>query len=176
MINNGSSLPIINIPATLTPILGQAPPAVASVTANPIFDTATLIGIGTAIYAGIKTHLSAKTADTRTSALASNDEKTVNSLKSSDLGAASDAIGVNALVMKLCENPDLSKILNQPTDANHGLQGKSVVEFLKDQSDGWEKSNKEYYSNAGPTDGDMSKDPVLRKIANVSKMTTPTIS
>jgi hypothetical protein len=168
-----SSLPVINIPATLTPILGSG-----SNSSNTVLDVTTVSGIvalATAAYTGIKDHVGNKQSDSRTTALVNNQERTVNSLKSSDLGAKDDAMGVNALVMKLCENPDLAKLLNAPTDINHGIYGKSVAEYVKDQAEGWDKSNKEYYDNSVTLDTDTSKDPVLRKASEITKLTTPKI-
>jgi hypothetical protein len=173
MIINNGTLPTITIPATLTPVLGSS-----STNSNTILDVTTVSGIValiTAAYAGIKDHAGNKQSDNRTTALVNNQERTVNSLKSSDLGAKDDAMGVNALVMKLCENPDLAKLLQTPTDINHGIYGKSVADFVKDQAAGWEKSNKEYYDNSVTLDTDTSKDPVIRKAAEITKLTTPTI-
>jgi hypothetical protein len=172
IITNGT-LPTISIPATLTPVLGTS-----GGNSNTMLDVTTVSGIValiTAAYAGIKDHAGNKQADMRTTALVNNQERTVNSLKSSDLGAKEDAVGVNALVMKLCENPDLAKLLTAPTDVNHGIYGKSVADFVKDQSEGWAKSNKEYYDNSVTLDTDTSKDPVIRKSAQITKLTTPTL-
>jgi hypothetical protein len=167
IVKNGT-LPVINIPATLTPVISSA----TSNTTLDVTSVAGLVGIATAIYAGVKDHMGNKLQDNRSEAIVANQEKTINSLKASDMGAASDAMGVSALVSKLCENPDLAKLLNTTAP---DLGGKTVTQYLKDQAEAWAQSNKEYYSNSMPVPGDTAKDPVIRKVAEISKQTTPTV-
>jgi hypothetical protein len=167
-----SSLPVINIPATLTPVLGNA----AANTALDATGITGIIGLGTALLAMYRDHQGSKTADNRTQALVSTQATTVNSLKASDQAAASDAAGLNALTMKLCENPDIAKLLTSPTSAEHGINGQPVADFIKTQANGWDSSNKQYYDNSIPHPGDTSKDPVVAQAAQIAKQTVPNAS
>jgi predicted flap endonuclease-1-like 5' DNA nuclease len=164
-----SSLPIVNIPATLTPMLGNQTSTVLDATG-----ITGVIGLGTALLAAYRDHQGQKTAENRSQALVNTQATTVNSLKASDQAAKDDAAGLNALTMKLCENPDIAKLLNEPTNAEHGINGQPVADFIKTQATGWDTSNKQYYDSSHPMPGDTSKDPVVAQAASIAKSTVPT--
>jgi hypothetical protein len=164
-----STLPTINIPATLTPVLGSQ--------TNTVLDATGItgvIGLGTALLAAYRDHQGQKTAENRAQALVSTQATTVNSLKASDQASKDDSAGLNALTMKLCENPDIAKLLNEPTNAEHGIGGQPVADFIKTQATGWDTSNKQYYDNSHPMPGDTSKDPVVAQAASIAQDTVPT--
>jgi hypothetical protein len=173
----------LGIPVQITPYFGPAAGTAAAAaqagSSSILNDTSIIAVLGPAaagVYAFVKNKFSDNKQYHRASALVDNQERTVNSLKSSDMAAKDDALGVNALVMKLCEDPNLNKLLTEPTDANHGLNGMSVAEYIKEQTDGWEKSNNAYYNNSNPMPGENSPDPIVAKAATISKLTTPTLS
>lgn len=167
----------LGIPVQITPYFGNA--VAPSIAAGPgiLNDTSLVAILGPAaagVYAFMKTKFSDNKQYNRASALVDNQERTVNSLKSSDIAARDDARGVNALVMKLCENPDIKKLLEEPTDSNYGINGASVLEYIKEQAEGWDKSNTAYYDNSSPMPGENSPDPIVQKAAIISKETVPT--
>lgn len=185
---------VIPIPIQITPILGTPSayppmPGTMGVTA-PTFggaaagggsnlDAIILAALGPAaagIFAYFKNKLSAKTSEKRAEAIVDTQQGTVNSLMASDESAKDDAKGVNALIMKLCENPDLKKLLTEPTDANHDIKGESVADYVKNQADGWSVSNNQYYDKVSPIPGDKSKDPIIQQAASIAQLTRPTIT
>lgn len=162
----------IPIPIQISPYYGNG--AVTGATGLDLASLGTLGALGGSIFTFIKSRMGDKTSNDRTVALVDNDERTVNSLKATDYAAKDSALGYNALVMKLSENPDINKLLSVPTDANHGINGNSIQDYAKTQLDEWTQSNKEYYGNTYPMSGDSSKDPVINKSAQIAKLTTPT--
>lgn len=162
------TLPTINIPATLTPTLGSP-----SSTALDVGSITGIVGIISAAGAALKNHLDDKKQDTRTNALADNNLNLTQSLKATDIGVKDNANATQTLVQTLAQHPDLNKLL---TASQNGVNSDSVLDLIKSQSDGWDKSIKEYYDNQLKTDNSFSKDPVINKTAAVDAQTVPTPS
>lgn len=167
-----SSLPVINIPAIFTPIIGNAVTTGAN-TFDPT-SIAGILGLATAAFAYYKNRHDTNVTENRTVALSNAQLSLSDSLKATDTGVQQSAIAMNALVQKLAEHPDLNKLL---TDTSvDGLDNKCLLEYIKGQSEEWQKSIKEYYQNQPRVSGEYSKDPVVEQTADVLKQTTPTPS
>ena len=162
-----SSLPVINIPATIIPQLGTAN------TFDPTSVTG-IIGLAAAGFAYYKNRHDTNVTENRTVALSNAQLSLADSLKATDVGTAQNATAMNALVQKLAEHPDLNKLLTD-TSVN-GLDGKCVLEYIKSQKQGWDADLKAYYQNLPRVEGEFSKDPVVMKSADVQKQTIPTPS
>lgn len=165
-----ASVPSISIPAEITPILNNS-------NTSTTVDVSTISGItaiGMSIFAAVKDRLGNKTMDNRTASLINNDQHLLNSQKSTDLAAQDTSVGINALITKLREDPNLARLLDAPTDPGHGLDGKSVSQFFKEDKEDWKDSNKAYYENKVPLPESNSKDPIVQKSSEIAQLTTPT--
>lgn len=181
-----ATIPIIQIPAKIIPQLGPdiasqtygvVAPTAATNSSSGIFDLTTISGVaalGTSIYAFFKDRLGNKTMEHRSNALVGNDQRLLSSQKSTDLAAEDTSVGINALIMKLKENPDIAKLLDSPTTALHGIDGKSVAQFFNDDKNEWKDSNTAYYDNKTPIPETNSKDPIIQKSSEIAQLTTPT--
>lgn len=161
-----ATLPIVNIPATLTPMLGNT-------NSLDISSVPGIIALMTAGFAAWKDHANDKKQSTRANALADNDIGLADSLKATDIGVKDNATNTNMLAQTLAQHPDLQKLL---TDSQNGVDSKCILELIKNQSSGWDTAIKEYYQNQPRVNNEFSKDPVLAKSAEVAKVTSPTPS
>jgi signal transduction protein with GAF and PtsI domain len=176
-----STFPIINIPAQIVP-LGQSAATNTAASTNIAGGTnilsdgvtlgAILTGAGT-LFTYLKNHFDDAKQDKRTVALANAQLSMSDSLRQTDEGVKDNVTAVNALVMTLARNPDLSKLLTETQHAG-ALTSNSILDLIKDQKDGWDEDIKTYYINKKSSDDNFSNDSVLKKTATVAQQTTPT--
>ena len=173
---NGS-LPIINIPAQIVPLGQTAAATVANsnggatnILTDGVTLSAILTGAGT-VYTYIKNHFDDAKQDKRAEALANSQLDLSNSLKATDMGVHDNVSTVNALVLTLAKNPDLSKLLTETQQAG-ALTSASILELIKDQKDGWDEDIKNYYVNKKDS---FSNDTVIKKSDVVASQSTPTV-
>lgn len=167
IIVNSTSLPAINIPATLTPMIGNA-----TQTDNTLL--ATSIGaVVTSIFGLYQNNKDDNKSDKRTDHLANAQLSSVNSLRATDQANKDNAEFIAVTLNALSKHPDIAKILNDPTN---GKDGKSVMELAQENKEQWEQSFKEYYENKPLNPDQYNKDPTIQKIATVINTTQPTPS
>lgn len=169
---SNTALPTINIPATLTPVLGNSLPT----TGSALGDAGTVTGIVAIVGAAIsayKNHTDDKKQDQRTEALANAQLSTSDSLKLTDIGVKENVNALNQLVQTLAQHPELNKLLTS-TQSTGSISSTSILDLIKSESQGWDQSIKDYYNNMNRQEGDYSNDKVINKAADVMKVTTPT--
>ena len=161
-----STLPTINIPATLTPIIGSP---------SPGGDTASLItsigAIITSAFGLYKNHTDDKKQDERTDKISTATLQTVDSLKETDKASAQDSSLAYMVINALAKHPEMQKILDDPA---YGSNGKSILDLATDYKTGWDQALKSYYDTKPRVSGEFSKDPVIAKTAEALKSTVPT--
>ena len=163
------TLPVINIPATLTPILGTA----TSVTTGG--DSASLItsigAIAASMFSLYKNHTDDKKSDSRTDSLSQAQLQVTDSLKATDKASAEDSSLAYLVINALSKHPEMQKILDDP---NYGKDGKTILQLATDYKTGWDTAIKSYYDTKPRVNGEFSKDPVIARTAEVLKVTEPT--
>jgi hypothetical protein len=166
MVTTNSTLPIINIPATLTPILGS------SSGGNDPATLVTSIGaIATSIFSLYKNHTDDKKQDERTDKISTAQLQTVDSLKATDNASAQDSSLAYLVINALSKHPEMQKILDDPS---YGENGKSILSLATDYKQGWDEAMKAYYKSKPRIPGEFSKDPVIQKVTEVLTQTAPT--
>lgn len=162
------TLPIINIPATLTPIIGNA-------TGGGGADTTTVItglgGLITSMFALYKNHTDDKKSDARTENLSQAQLQVTDSLKATDKASAEDSSLAYLVINALSKHPEMQKILDDP---GYGKDGKTILQLATDYKQGWDTAIKSYYDTKPRVNGEFSKDPVIAQTAEVLKVTSPT--
>jgi len=162
-----STLPVINIPATLTPIFQPPAQAVAD-NLNPL-SAAGIAGILWSLY---NTWQNNKNTG-RANAIANSQLAMSESLKATDGGVRDLAMVTSATVTQLAQNPDnLTLLATQVPE----LKGQTPLDASKKQAEGWDKDMKAYYQDTTPQPSEFNKDPVLAKTAAVTKLSTPSTS
>lgn len=165
--NATSTLPTISIPATLTPIIGNASQT----------DTTALVtsigAIATSMFGIYQNNKDDNKSDKRTDHLANAQLSTVGSLQASDTASRDDAHINNLLVKALSTHPELGKILSDPAN---GENGKSIMDIMHQNSQEWNSSIAQYYVNKPSDPNTFSHDPVIQKAATVEQTTKPTPS
>ncbi len=161
-----ATLPTINIPATLTPMLGNA----TSVT-DPTTIVTSVSGIIASMFALYKNHTDDKKQDERTNKISTAQLQVTDSLKATDSASAQDSSLAYLVINALAKHPEMQKILDDP---NYGQNGKTILQLATDYKTGWDQAMKQYYETKPRVDGEFSKDPVIAKTAEVMKVTAPT--
>ena len=162
-----SSLPTINIPATLTPMIGTA-----AQTDNTSLVTS-IGAIATSIFGLYQNNKDDNKSDKRTDTLANAQLSSVDSLKATDQANKDHAEFIAMTLDALSKHPDIAKILNDPAN---GKGGKSVMELAQENQQEWVQSFKQYYDSKPIDPNTYSKDPVIAKVATVQQITQPTPS
>lgn len=165
-----TTLPIINIPAQLTPIFGNTGGAGADTTATVLTSVG---GIVASMFALYKNHTDDNKSDARTENLSHAQLQMADSLKATDRSSAEDSSLAYLVVNALSKHPEMQKILDDP---QYGQNGKTILQIASDYKTGWDTAMKQYYENKPRVDGEFSKDPVIARTSEVLKVTTPTPS
>ena len=155
--------PVINIPATIIPQLGQ--PAVTD--SFGIGGVTAILGTAITYW---QNHKDDSKQDNRTDKLSNAQLQLVDSLKATDQANKDHAQFISMTLDALAKHPELAKILNDPAN---GVGGKSVIELANENKEEWEKSFKQYYESKPTNPDTFSKDSVLAKVASVQQITQP---
>lgn len=165
--NVTQSLQGISIPATITPQWQVPPtPTAQAVGADPLG----VVGLISLAISSFNTWQN-KNTNKQTNALANTQLDIVNSQKQTDMGVRDLSMGVNAGFQKLAQNDVNASLLNSTAGE---LKGATVLEWIKNQKEGWDSDIRAYYQDTMPKPGEFSKDPVIAKTQAVKKMTEPT--
>lgn len=169
--NASQALPVINIPATLTPVF-TPPVADQGASLASAVDPLSATGIAGIIWSLYNTWQNMKNTG-RANAIANSQLYISESLKATDGGVRDLAMVTSATVNQLAKEPENAKLLEQQVPE---LKGKSPLEMAKNQADGWNEDMKAYYQDTTPTPGEFSKDPIIAKTEAVKKLSTPSTS
>lgn len=188
MVIINASIPTQSIPVDLqvSPVrmIGNSQQVIATGTANEIaatppqvatqqqvqqiagFDTATITAVALALAGTAGGAWKAfKKSSGRDDATADTTLKMADSLKATDYGSADTArILAEALSQLSTVSPEISKALEK---SNQAARQNAIQ---------WNQDNKEYYENlpTAPRKGELEKDPVKTKLAQVNKITEKT--
>lgn len=167
-----ATIPAQHIPidVTVTPLSSVAVASGSSAseadpgTATPslAFDAATLTALAT-VAGGA--YAAFRKSSSRANASADTTLKVADSLKATDYGAAENAsIMAEALSELSTVSPEIAKAISK---SNARARENAIK---------WHQDNKEYYENlpTAPRKGELEKDPVKTKLAQVNKVTEKT--
>lgn len=113
-----------------------------------------LVGLGSAlVYRWKKSDKHEEKFDARTTVGVNTQAQTAESLKSTDKGIEELLGGLSTAVGLIPGVPDEAK------------------KIISDQLDAWKKDNQSYYVNTPAKPTDISKDPVVKKLGEIQKIT-----
>jgi hypothetical protein len=145
----------VKVPLQVT-VGGQESRGTAAAPATAIDATSLtgLVGLGSAlVYRWIKSDKHEEKFDARTSVGVNTQAQTAESLKSTDKGIEELLGGLSTAVGLIPGVPDEAK------------------KIITDQLNGWKKDNEAYYVNTPAKPTDISKDPVVKKLGEIQKIT-----
>jgi hypothetical protein len=143
----------VKVPLSVT-VGGGQEQAAKQTTAVDATTLTGLVGLGSAlVYRWRKSDKHEDKFDTRTEVGVNTQAQTAESLKSTDKGIEELLGGLSTAVGLIPGVPDEAK------------------KIITDQLDAWKKDNQAYYVNTPAKPTDISKDPVVKKLGEIQKIT-----